>query len=274
VLDRAAMRERFPQFSLPEDHVAVFEANAGYAKAEPSVLATIELALEAGAELWFDTEVESIQLGPSGVHIDAADTEVVAPRAVLATGAWASRLGNVDLFGITAQRQTVHWWEPTGGAGSLGDYSADRFPVYLWEWPTEPGGQPTEIYGFPHQPGDAGVKCALYRDGLDTDPDQLDRVVTERDADRLAPLLASALPGLDGRWLSGSACMYAGVPDDDFVLGMHPGASGRVVLALGFSGHGFKFMPVVGEIVADLVIEGTTRHEIAFLAPERLTRTP
>jgi sarcosine oxidase len=63
--------------------------------------------------------------------------------------------------------------------------------------------------------------------------------------------------------------MYPCASDNDFVLGLHPGSSGRVVLAVGFAGHGFKFTPVVGEIVADLVIDGSTRHEIGFLSPTR-----
>ena len=78
-----------------------------------------------------------------------------------------------------------------------------------------------------------------------------------------------SLPGLAGDCVASQACLYPGAPDDDFLLGVHPGSAGRVVLALGFSGHGFKFVPVVGEIVADLVIDGSTRHDIGFLSPER-----
>ncbi|MEA2578566.1 MAG: sarcosine oxidase, partial [Chloroflexota bacterium] len=270
VWDSARLHERFPQFEMPAEHVAVFEADAGYARAEASVLANIELAIEWGAELWFDTEVESVQLGPAGVHIGAADVEVTAPRVVIATGAWASRLANLDRYPIAVQRQTVHWWEPAAGPAALADYAPDRFPVYLWEWPSEPDQPPVELYGFPYLAGDSGVKAALYRDGQRTDPDVIDRVVTDADAQRLVPVLQRCLPGLAGRRVLGSACMYTGVPDDDFVLGVHPGSSGRVVLAVGFSGHGFKFMPVVGEIVADLVTEGETPLDIGFLSPERL----
>jgi sarcosine oxidase len=270
VLDAPAMRQRYPQFALPEDHIAVFEANAGYARAEPSVLAAIELAIDFGAELWFDTEVESVQLGPGGVYVQAADVEITAPKAVIATGAWAPRLANLHRYPVTVTRQTVHWYEPVGGPDALADFAADRFPVYLWEWPDVLGSGGTEIYGFPHQPGDAGVKAGLYRDGEVTDPDRLDRVVTDADSRNLATVLGRSLPGLAGHRLKGSACMYAGVPDDDFVLGMHPGSSGRVVVAVGFSGHGFKFAPVVGEIVADLVADGATRHQIGFLSPTRL----
>jgi sarcosine oxidase len=264
------MRSRFPQFALPEDHVAVFEANAGYALAEPSVLAATELALDAGAELWFDTEVETVQLGPDGVYVQAADVEVTADKAVIATGAWACRLANLHLYPVSVTRQTVHWFEPVAGLGALESFAPDRLPVYLWEWPGDNGDAAVEIYGFPYLQGDFGVKVGLYRDGSVTDPDTVDRVVTDADAEHLAAVLRRSLPSLAGRRVLGSVCLYAGVPDDDFVLGVHPGSSGRVVLAVGFSGHGFKFMPVVGEVVADLVQAGTTPHEIGFLSPSRI----
>ncbi|UQX88729.1 N-methyl-L-tryptophan oxidase [Jatrophihabitans telluris] len=275
VLDAAAMRERYPQFTLPPSQVAVFEANAGFARPEASVLANIELALQAGAELWFDTEVDSVQLGPSGVHINAGGVEVTAERAVLAVGAWASAalgdsaLARLSDFGVEVTRQTVHWFEPVGGAQALADYVPDKMPVYLWEWPHS-SGDAVDIYGFPYLEGDPGVKVSLYKAGDVVDPRTVDRSVSDSDAERLAPVLQRSLPGLAGRRVKGSACMYAGVADDDFILGIHPGSSGRVVLAVGFSGHGFKFMPVVGEIVADLALTGKTSLDIDFLSPSRL----
>jgi sarcosine oxidase len=272
VLDAEAMHDRFPQFNLSDDQIAVLEPDAGYARPEVAVLAQIELAIEAGAELWFDTEVDSVQLGPGGVHISAGDQELVAPKVVLATGAWASRLANLDQYPITVSRQTMHWFAPTT---SVLDFTADRLPVYLWDWPVEPGEPPAEIYGFPYQQGDSGVKVALYHDGdaTDIDPDAVGRAVTDADATRLAELLPQALPTLAGKRIDGKVCMYTSVPGDDFVLGYHPGAYGRVVLAIGFSGHGFKFAPVVGEIAADLVIHGETTYDIGFLSPARLSRS-
>ncbi|HEY2042060.1 MAG TPA: N-methyl-L-tryptophan oxidase [Jatrophihabitans sp.] len=270
VLDAAAMRGRFSQFALPDDQIAVFEANAGFARAEASVLANIELAIDLGADLWFDTEVESVELGPGGVYITAADETLVAPKAVIATGAWAPKLANLDQYSVAVTRQTVHWFDPVA---SVADFLPDKFPVFVWDWPVPDGQPPTEIYGFPYQQGDSGVKVGLYRDGTPADPDTVDRTVTDADASRLIDAISVALPTLAGNRLGGIACMYAGVQDNDFVLGIHPGSSGRVVLAVGFAGHGFKFAPVVGEIVSDLVIDSATRHEIGFLAPTRLAET-
>jgi sarcosine oxidase len=272
ILDAADMRRRHPQFALPDDHIAVLEENAGYARPEATVLANVELALDAGAELWFDTEVESIELGPGSVHVVAGGLDLTTQRVVVSTGAWASRLAKLETFPWRVERQTVHWYEPAAGPSALVDYQPDRMPVYLWEWPETPDRSGTDIYGFPYLEGDSGVKVSLYRDGTPTDPDELDAIVSDADARRLEPVLRRSLPGLAGRRTNGIACLYAGVPDDDFVLGLHPGGSGRVVLALGFSGHGFKFVPVIGEIVADLVMRGSTPLDIDFLSPTRLRR--
>jgi sarcosine oxidase len=268
VLDAAALRRRYPQFALPDDQVAVFEADAGYVRPEVSVLANLELAADASAELWFDTVVESVELGPGGVHVTAAGEELTAPKAVLATGAWADRLARLDRFPLSVQRQTVHWF----GTGSAGGFEPDRFPAYLWDVPGAPGERGLQLYGIPQLTGEPGVKAALYRDGagVDVDPDALDRTVTEDDHRPVSELLERMLPALGGRPpVASSVCMYPAAEGDDFVLGMHPGAAGRVVLAVGFSGHGFKFCPVVGEIVADLVERGTSRLDIDFLSPSR-----
>jgi sarcosine oxidase len=266
LLDATELRRRFPQFRLPDDQWAFYEADAGYARPEATVLANLELAIDAGAELWFDTVVESVQLGPSGVHVVAADEELVAPKAVLATGAWADRLAGLDRYPLSTTRQTVHWF----GTDRPDDFVAERCPVYMWD---APGGIDQQLYGFPRLPHETGVKAAIYRASPEPiNPDKPDRTVTEADLGPVRGLLSRLLPGISGEPVDSSVCMYPGAEGDDFVLGLHPGSSGRVALAIGFSGHGFKFTPVVGEIVADLVTEGRSRLDIGFLSPERFGR--
>ncbi len=267
LLDPTELRRRYPQFQLYPDQAAVFERDAGYALPEATVLANVELALDAGAELWFETAVESIELGPGGVHISAAGETVHAPKLVLATGAWANRLAKMDQFPLSVTRQTTHWFRTS----RPDDFDPERFPVYLWDIP---GPKNVQLYGFPAVAGETGVKTAIYKDGMTTevDPDRLDRSISADDTEPVRRLIRAGLPGLDGDLVRSSVCMYPGAADDDFVLGMHPGSSGRVVLAVGFSGHGFKFVPVVGEIVADLVQDGQSRLDIDFLSPARFRR--
>ena len=80
------------------------------------------------------------------------------------------------------------------------------------------------------------------------------------------------LPDLDGPCLHSATCMYSNTPDQHFVIARHPQCA-NVTIACGFSGHGFKFVPVVGEILADLAIDGATDHPISLFDPSRLVTT-
>jgi sarcosine oxidase len=85
--------------------------------------------------------------------------------------------------------------------------------------------------------------------------------------------LATRIPSLaQGGWLGSKPCLYTLTPDEHFVIGRHP-EHAEVVIACGFSGHGFKFAPVVGEILADLALAGQTRHDIALFDPARFATT-
>ena len=187
---------------------------------------------------------------------------------VLATGAWGDRLANLDRPGAgrtAADRALVRRRRPA-------DFAPDRFPVYLWDVPVPAGEPEAQIYGFPCLPGENRVKAAMYHDGspATADPDALDRTVTEADYGRLGscwPTACRAWP-VQFRCARRPACTRVPATTTS-CSALHPGSSGRVVLAVGFAGHGFKFTPVVGEIVADLVIDGSTRHEIGFLSPTR-----
>ena len=81
------------------------------------------------------------------------------------------------------------------------------------------------------------------------------------------------MPDLDPAPVRGVACTYTSTPDRDFLVGTLPGLPNVTVLA-GFSGHGFKFAPVIGEIAADLATTGATGHPVEGFAPGRLLRPP
>jgi glycine/D-amino acid oxidase-like deaminating enzyme len=125
------------------------------------------------------------------------------------------------------------------------------------------------LYGFPDF-GD-GVKAAFHGLGENTAPAQLERGVDlQRDVVPVTAALEEWMPGAAGHYLDGKACMYALTRDRHFVVDRHRGFS-NVVLCGGFSGHGFKFAPVIGEIGADLALYGETSHDIGFLSYRRLT---
>ena len=101
-----------------------------------------------------------------------------------------------------------------------------------------------------------------------TDPLAIDRDIDATERQDVESFLATHVPGAVGRLTAHAACLYTMSPDSHFLLGLHPDEP-RVAIAAGFSGHGFKFASVVGEVLADLALDGATRHPVAFLSPSR-----
>ncbi|WP_324717343.1 FAD-dependent oxidoreductase [Carboxydochorda subterranea] len=149
----------------------------------------------------------------------------------------------------------MFWFEPKGGTEP---FLVGRFPIFIWE--AEDGQQ---FYGFPAETHERGVKVALHGVGPPCSPETIDRAVREEEIDVMRSYLADRIPALDSTCLEAQTCMYTNTPDRHFAIGLHPHHSG-VALAVGCSGHGFKFASVIGEILADLVINGNTRHPISL----------
>jgi sarcosine oxidase len=260
VLGPEDVSARFPTFRLGRDDLAVYEPGAGYVDPEATVADHIGLATDAGATVVLDTTVVGWELEATGVLVHTASDAVTADRLVVCAGPWTAGVLSPQ-FPLWVERHVTHWFEPAADTGS---FSVGRHPVYLWEY--ERG---AEFYGFPMLGDGRGAKAAFFHDGRRADPDHLDRQVTEDEAEQLHRVLATRIPGLAGRWLSGVACMYTMTPDRHFVVGPVPGTDGRVLVAGGFSGHGFKFVPVVGELLADLATDVAPSLDYSLFDPQR-----
>jgi monomeric sarcosine oxidase len=265
VLDAAEITSRFPTMR-PQDHaVGVYEPNAGYVRPEETVLAGVDLARRHGAVLHFDQPATSWRATPGGgVEVLTATGRYGADRLVLTPGAWAPQLlpGRAP---ILVERQIFYWFEPDFTIGAPYESYADGHPVYIEE--TDRNGL---LYGFPMIDGpDGGLKLAFYRQNVGfTTPETIDRTVHADEVDAMRRRAVQLFPYLTGPLVKAATCMYASAPDDHFVIGLLDGMP-QVVVACGFSGHGFKFVPVVGEIVADLVQDGTTEHDIDLFDIDR-----
>ncbi len=261
LLDAAEVSQRFPTFTLGEDEVALYEAKAGFVRPETTVRAHIALAASAGADLHFSEPVLSWASTAGGVRVTTAVGTYEAGRLVIAPGAWAPQL-LADLgVPITVERQVMYWFEPLGG---VGPYTADKHPIYIHE---DPAG--TQIYGFPAIDGpDRGAKVAFFRRGQVCTPDTIDRQVHDDEIEAMRAQVGRLLPGLPTLYLDAATCMYSNTADQHFVIAQHP-AHDNVTVACGFSGHGFKFVPVVGEVLADLATTGTTAQPIGLFDPRR-----
>lgn len=267
VLDAKEIRRRFPTLTPADDEVALYEERAGLLRPENTVAAHLQLATRAGAALHFEEPLLRWEAYRDGVRVHTAENTYTAGQLVICPGAWAPELLTDLGVPFTIERQVMYWFQPEGGTGP---FVAARHPVYIWE---DAGG--VQVYGFPAIDGpELGAKVAFFRRGTVCTPRTIERTVHDHEVAAMAEQVAHLLPALPGRFLKAATCMYSNTPDEHFVIARHPGHPESVTVACGFSGHGFKFVPVVGEIVADLALTGATRHPIELFDPSRLTVAP
>ncbi|MGI8574807.1 MAG: N-methyl-L-tryptophan oxidase [Egibacteraceae bacterium] len=249
-LDSAELRRRFPTLRI-RDEVGVYEPLAGFVSPEASVAVHLALAERAGADLRFTESVRSwMPTRSGGVAVTTDHGRYEADRLVVTAGAWSSEVLADLALPLTVERQIQFWFAPPGG---VEPFSAAGHPVYIWEL-----ADGTQFYGLPqHGPASDGVKVAFFRMGGPTSPETVDRQVHPEEVAQTRSVVTELVPGLDGPLVRAATCLYTTTPDEDFLITAHP-EHPQVVLATGFSGHGFKFVSVVGEILADLAIDGST----------------
>jgi len=263
VLSPRETRVRFPAITPLEDDVAVHEELAGYLFPEECIRAQLKIAALNGAELHFDEKVVTWKAHKGRVEVTTDRGIHEAERLIVAAGPWANHVLQ-NLFPLRITRQVMAWIYPAGG---IEPFLPGRFPVFLCD---SPGDGPPG-YGFPAVDGPSGgVKAAIHGSDSECTPDTIDRAIHEVDSGEVIRRLAPRFPALQGQVLKAATCMYTMTPDEHFIIGQHP-LFPSVSIACGFSGHGFKFAPVVGEILADLAMQGATNHPIALFSPTRFS---
>jgi sarcosine oxidase len=257
------IRSRFPTLKVLDQEVGVYEPDGGVLDPERAICAHLDVAEAAGAQMRFEAAMEGWEPAVDGFSIRLADGTTVATRAlVLSLGAWFKDA--LEKLGVTVrvQRNVQAWFE-----SATDEYAAPRFPPFL----LDREGLLAPLYGFPDF-GD-GVKAAFHSYGDLTDAAQVNREVdAARDIEPIMRAMEDWMPGAATALRSAKPCLYTLTPDGHFVVDRHP-EHPRLVLCGGFSGHGFKFAPVIGEIGADLALEQDSRREIEFLSLRRFART-
>jgi sarcosine oxidase len=264
VLEARELHRRYPPFRPDSDTIAVFEEIGGSLDAEACLECHLALAAKLGCQLLTETAVVGWEISPSGtVRLDTSAGPFEASQLVLAAGPWS---GTEIVLGralpLEVVRKVVFWMKPEG---DLESFSPARFPIWVWAPARE------EIfYGFPalERPEPQGVKVGIHSGGAPCHPDRVERRTQPSDLQEMLRCLAPHLPSLATQPLHSAVCLYTRTPDEHFILGRHPEMP-QVLLAAGFSGHGFKFAPVVGEVLADLATEGVTSHPIDLFSPGR-----
>jgi len=261
-LDAKEIHRRFPVLHPRPDEMAVYETVAGYVKPEAAVEAHLRLAARDGAELHFEEPVRAWSASASGdsVTVKTRQATYQAGRLVIAPGAWAPDLLTDLQISFDVQRRVMCWFEPTSSRSS---FHPDSFPIYIWDV----DGRHC-FYGLPATGGVSGVKAAMHSGGLSCTAKTVDRTIHDADIAEVRGWLQQFIPALNGPLTKAVTCLYTMTADQHFVVDLHP-RHPQVSLAAGFSGHGFKFTSVMGEILADLATEGRTMQPIGFLSAVR-----
>jgi sarcosine oxidase len=246
-LDGAEIRRRWPQWNVADDVRGIWQAAGGLADPYRGNAAHRRLATTNGATLRHHAPVTAIRdAGGGDLEVVTTDATYRTSRVVLATDAWTNQLlaGFDRRLPLTITKEQVTYF----ACPDPGQFAPDRFPV--WIWMDDPC-----FYGFPTY-GEPGPKAAQDVGGSPVDPDE--RTFDRDDAAfaRLTSFMASHLPGAIGPPIHTKTCLYTLTPDRDFVVDRLPDVPG-VAVALG-AAHGFKFASVLGRILAELSIDGTT----------------
>ncbi|MGQ0766524.1 MAG: N-methyl-L-tryptophan oxidase [Gemmatimonadota bacterium] len=259
LLSAREVATRFPAFRAPDYIQAVYQPDGGFLVPEACIRAHLDQAEAHGA-------VVKLHERAWGWDVDTAvggdvmvETEMAVYRArtlVVAAGAWVGGFVPQIAPFLKVERQVVGWFD----VGDRDLFSPSRLPVFNLDVDGE------HWYGFPEF-GVPGFKVGCYHHLREqVDPDQLDRAVThERDEMLLRALIERCFPAADGPLLASSVCLFTNTPDEHFIIDHLPGFP-QVVIASPCSGHGFKFASVIGEIVADLALDGRTRHDISMFS--------
>lgn len=261
VYTAAELARRFPAFQLPQGMMANYQPDAGFLLSERCIVAHANLAMADGAVIHGREPVLDWAPTGDGVAVRTDRGAYTADKLVITAGAWANRLLAPLRAGLAVpERQVLAWLQPKQPAL----FRTGHLPVWIIQ------GSEGVYYGFPVW-GIPGFKFGRmhHREEI-IDPDRMDRECHPEDEAVLRSFAERYFPEAAGPTLSLKACIFTNTPDEHFIVDRHPDYP-QVVFGAGYSGHGFKFAGVMGEILAEMAVEGATRHEIGFLGIDRLT---
>jgi sarcosine oxidase len=280
-------------FALPADYESLFEPDAGFVEPENTIKTFVHHAIESGAEIhereqvlgWSLEQVDDIGAVSSEQNTVSATqrneelavsskksfvivrtniAEYRCRKLIITAGAWSAKMiPGIDKH-LKVTRQVLAWLKPAEPE----QFTEEKFPCWLIATENSDGA----YYGFPIIPSHpGGLKLAYHYPGEGTEADQVDRQVNAADTENLRSFAQQFLPQGSGEIESTKVCLYSNSPDENFVIDNLPGMEEHVCVAWGFSGHGFKFVPVVGEILADLAMYHRTALDIGFLSAKRFS---
>ncbi len=263
------LKTTYPQLNVPDDFEKLSEPEAGFLTPEKAITLYAEQALKHGATIKTKVKVLEWKRINGTIEVKTSAGSFSAKKLVITAGPWAGKMIPGLSSALKITRQMIAWVilkKP-----SL--FELGKFPCWMIADDVMPGA----FYGFPILPvakfnAPPGFKLAHHYPGDTTDPDMVDRTPTKKDENNIIYVLNKFSPGIYKSIHVMKACLYTNSPDENFILDFLPGYNKDVIVATGFSGHGFKFASVVGEIMSDLAIKEKTSFPIEFLSSRRFMK--
>lgn len=255
------IRRQWPCIQVPEEFIGCLETGSGLIYSEKAIEAYKELALTRGAELLTGKPVLDIITHQGHVEVKTKDNIFFAEKVVVTAGAWAGKVLDGLALPIQPLRKVVGWFKPQ----SHGFQSPD-LPSFYFDMGDR------MFYGIPSL-GESGLKLGRTDGGQPIDPDRHTQNfgAFEEDESDLRQFLKTYMPKANGQLLKSFTCLYTKSQDGHFIIDHHP-LNDRIILACGFSGHGFKFASVMGEILGEMALWGQSNHDVSLFSLDRFVK--
>ena len=259
------------QFNIPQNFESIFEPDAGFIRPEKAVTLYKEEAIKAGAEIHTKETVLAWKKENDGIKVTTDKSTYHASKLIITAGAWAGKMIPQLKSSLKITRQLIVWVKPKDEKL----FAPDRFPCWMAADDKRDG----VLYGFPYltkkEFGEPeGLKFAWHHPAEETNPDHVNRIISKEEIEKLIQQVAEYIPAVaEADIVAAKTCLYTNTADENFIIDYLPGYEKDVTIACGFSGHGFKFVSVVGEILADLAIKGKTSQPIDFLRLRRFQKS-
>ena len=238
MLTAGEVRERFPALHPERDMVAVWEPRAGVLLTDSCISAHLAQAQRYGAELHYEEPMLRWEVEGDDIRVHTSRGEYRARQLIVTAGASISAF--FPDLPLRIERQVLFWFDHASASEM---FTPERCPVHLWQFDGR-----RFFYGFPNLGN--GVKVAFHHGGEITTVDTVRREVAPEEVENIRSSMRRFLPAANGTLRATTVCVYTNAPDEHFLIDSHP-AYPQVRIVSACSGHGFKFSPVIGEILAD-----------------------
>ena len=252
------LSKKFPAYLLPEEYSSVFQKDGGFLVPESCINLYVNESINNGADVKQNCKVLGWESDGNIVTVSTSDGNFKTKKLVITAGAWTGILQDEMSRFLTPERQVVSWFKPE----SPEYYNSDQFPVFNMEVPEG------RYYGFPihHYEGTKIGRYGHLKENIN--PDSISREITDLDIATLRVPMEKYFQPTNPEPLFSQVCMFTNTPDEHFVLDYLPG-NDSVFIASGFSGHGFKFASVIGELISDLMVDGGTEFDLGLFSLDR-----